>query len=371
MSHKIFAFLVSVALASPAIAQVDTGTITGRVTDPSGSVIPNVQITVVQAATNFNFQTTTNADGIYRVQSLQPGVYELTYEAAGFKRLVQSNITLRTGDVLPVDVSLDIGSTTESIKVSAQGTLLETETSSTGTVTEGDTLYKLPMYQRYVNSALNLVPGMSMNGYAYGGSLSGYAVNGQRPTGTAMFEDGVLGNHPQSSTGTDIKPIENSVEEVKVLTGTLPAEYGHSTGGVVSVVKKSGTNDLHGMAADYGRTRSMTHRQFFNQYKTSQPQPGAPDGVPAWFMQPDASVSGPIVIPKLYNGRNKTFFFFGYQKLIEKKSAAMVGQTPTPAELGGDFSFGGLGNTLYDPLTTRQLANGAWTRDPFPANRFH
>jgi hypothetical protein len=143
MSRKTLVLFVGSALITAAIAQVDTGTITGRVTDPSGSVIPNVQITVVQAATNFNFQTATNADGTYRVQSLQPGVYELTYEATGFKRLVQSNVTLRTGDVLPVDVSLDIGSTTESIKVSAESTLLETETSSTGTVIRiGDRLRK-------------------------------------------------------------------------------------------------------------------------------------------------------------------------------------------------------------------------------------
>jgi hypothetical protein len=274
LRHQHRLLLLALSLVCSAVAQIDTATITGRVTDPSGSIVPNVQITVVQNGTNFNFQTVTNAEGIYRIQSLQPGTYEITYQAPGFKQLVRSNITLRTGDVLPVDVSLEVGTTTESIKVSAQSTLLETETSSTGTVTEGDTLYKLPMYQRYVNSALNLVPGVSMNGYGYGGSLGGYAVNGQCPTGTAMFEDGVLGNHPQSSTGTDIKPIENSVEEVKVLTGTLPAEYGHSTGGVISVVKKSGSNEFHGMAANYGRTRNMTHRQFFNQYKTSQPSLG-------------------------------------------------------------------------------------------------
>jgi len=224
LSRQISILLCAFTFCGCALAQVDTATITGRVTDPSGSVIPNVQITVVQTTTNFSFQTVTNGDGIYRVQSLQPGAYQITYQAQGFKQLVRSNINLRTGDVLPEDVSLEVGTTTETVKVSAQGTLLETETSSTGTVTEGDTLYKLPMYQRYVNSSLNLVPGMTMSGYAYGGSLGGYAVNGQRPTGTAMFEDGVLGNHPQSSTGTDVKPVENSVEDVNVLAGTLPAE---------------------------------------------------------------------------------------------------------------------------------------------------
>src|SRR5258708_16478519 len=111
------------------------------------------------------------------------------------------------------------------------------------------------------------------------------------------------------------------------------------------------------MAADLGRTRNMTHRQFFNQFKPSDRQPGAPNGVPAWFMQPDASVSGPVFLPHLYDGRNKTFLFFGYQKLIEKKSAAFTSQTPTPDSLAGDFTFGGLGQQRYDPLTTRQLSD--------------
>ena len=205
--------------------------------------------------------------------------------------------------------------------------------------------------------------------------LSAYTVNGQRNTGTAMFEDGMFGVDPWAANLNIIKPIENSTEEVKMLTGTLPAEYGHSASGVISTVKKSGTNEIHGMAADYGRTRRMTHRQFFNSFTTAQPQPGNPNGVPAWFMQPDANVGGPIVIPKLYNGRNKTFFFFGYQKLIEKKTQSIVSQTPTPDMLHGDFTFGGIGQALYDPLTTRQLSDGTWTRDPFPTkvipqNRF-
>src|SRR5689334_16223872 len=291
-------------------AQLNTGTITGSVTDPSGAAVANVKVSAVQVDTNFESHATTNAEGLYRIQSLQPGAYRLSFEAAGFKRFVQSGVDLNVGVVLPVNVKLDVGQLTESVQVSAQGTLLETETSATGSLTEGETLYKMPLYQRYVLNSLNLNPGMTMNGYAYGGSLGGFNVAGQRSTGTAVFEDGAFSNDPQSSSGSDIKPVENSVDEVRVFTGTLPAEYGHTTGGVVTVVKKGGTNSLHGMAADLGRTRMMTHRQFFNLFKTSDPQPGAPNGVPAWFMQPDASVSGPVVLPNLYNGRNKTFFFF-------------------------------------------------------------
>ena len=359
-------FLAS--LGFQASAQIGTATITGTVTDPSGAAVAGVKVLVVETSMNFESRSETNADGLFRVQSLQPGTYDVTFEGAGFKRLVQSGLLLKVGDVLPVDAVLQLGQLTEQVEVSSKGTLLETETSSTNTVTEGETLYKMPLYQRYVLNTLNLSPGVTMNGYAYGGSLGGFNIAGQRSTGTTVFEDGVFGNDPQESTGTDIKPVENSVDEIQVITGTLPAEYGHTTGGVVSVVKKSGTNEFHGTASDLGRTRSMTHRQFFNFYKTSDPQPGSPNGVPAWFMQLDASLSGPISIPKVYNGKNKSFFFFGYQKLIEKKSAAFTSQTPTPAELNGDFTFGGIGQQLYDPSTTR-LVNGAWVRDRIPGNK--
>ena len=355
------------ALAVGAFAQVDTATITGRVSDPTGATVGGVQIKVVQIETNFQFAAVTNPEGIYRVQSLIPGTYQVTFEAAGFKRVVQANISLHTGDVLAVNATLEVGNVSESIQVTAQSTLLQTETSSTGTVSLGDTLYKMPLFQRSITNSMALAPGLSVKTDGGTAGLSAYTVNGQRNTGTAMFEDGMFGVDPLASALAIIKPIENSVEEVKMLTGTLPAEYGHSSSGVISTVKKSGTNELHGMASDYGRTRRMTHRQFFNLYTAAQPQPGNPNGVPSWFMQPDANVGGPIVIPKLYNGRNKTFFFFGYQKLIEKKTQAYTSQTPSPDMLNGDFTFGGLGQQLYDPLTTSQNPDGTWRpRTVFP-----
>ncbi len=369
LSTALAAMTLFASFGFQASAQVSTAAVTGTVLDPSGAPVAGVKVSIVETSTNFVARSETNSDGIYRAASLQPGTYNVSFEAPGFKTIVQSGLRLKVGDVMPVNAALEIGQLSEKVEVSAHGALLETETSSVNTVTEGETLYKMPLYQRYVLNTLNLSPGVTMNGYAYGGSLGGFNVAGQRSTGTTVFEDGVFGNDPQSSTGTDIKPVENSVEEVQVVTGTLPAEYGHTTGGVVTVAKRSGTNDFHGTASDLGRTRRMTHRQFFNLYRTSDPQPGAPNGVPGWFMQLDASLSGPISIPKLYNGKNKSFFFFGYQKLIEKKSTAYTSQTPTPAELTGDFTFGGIGQQLYDPSTTRRLPNGNWTRDPIPGNR--
>src|SRR5260370_38579982 len=110
----------------------------------------------------------------------------------------------------------------------------------------------------------------------------------------------------------------------------------------------------------------MQHRLFLDRVRTSDPQPGNPHGVPTWFMDPEANVSGPIVLPKLYSGRNKTFFFFGYQKLIEKKSAQVLVNAPTEAMKAGDVSYGGVGQPIYDPLPTRQHPAGTLSRDPFP-----
>jgi len=358
-------FLTGLGLA---VAQIGTSTITGRVTDSSGAVIPGAAVQIVQTATNFTNNAITNDEGIYRVPSLQPGVYRITFEAQGFKRLVRDAVELRTGDTLAVDAALQVGNVTESVEVTGATPLLETETSATGSVVSGNVLYDMPLYQRYINSTLNLVPGMSTGGYAYGGSLGSYHLAGQRNGAIGIFEDGVNGNDQMGGTET-IKPIQNAVAEVKVLTTVPPAEYGHSAGGVISVVKKSGTNSLHGMASWYGRTRMMQHRLFYDKLRTSQASPGRPNGLPTFFMMPDANVGGPVYIPKVYDGRNKTFFFFGYQRLHEKKVAQVDATTPTAAMKAGNFNFPGVSaNPIFDPATTRRLANGNWARDPFPGN---
>ena len=294
------------------------------------------------------------------MQSLQPGKYKITFELQGFKKLVRDNVDLRVGDTLAVDAQLQVGEIGESIEVTAQTQLLETETSASGAVVEGEFLYKMPLYQRYINSTLNIIPGMTSGGYAYGGDLGAYHLAGQRNGAIGVFEDGVVGNDQMGGTGT-IKPIQNSTEEVKVLTTALPAEYGHSAGGVINVVKKTGTNAWHGLASYYGRFRPMQHRLYFDRLRTSEPTPTNPEGVPTYFMMPDANVSGPIK-------KDKTFFFFGYQRLHEKKVAQDRAGMPTPAMKAGNFTMGGNGNPIYDPATTRQLADGTWVRDPFPGN---
>jgi Carboxypeptidase regulatory-like domain/TonB dependent receptor len=355
------------ATAAISLAQIGTSTITGRVTDSSGAVIPGVNVSIVQKATNFTSNVVTNSEGIYRVPSLIPGSYRVSFEASGFKRVVNDDVELRTGDTLAVDAAMQVGQITESVEVTSAAPLLETETSSTRTVMSGEVLYEMPLYQRYINTTMNLTPGMSQGGYAYGGSLGSYHLAGQRSGAIGIFEDGVVGASAQGGVDT-IKPLQNSVAEVNVITTVPPAEYGHSAGGVISVVKKSGTNELHGMASWYGRTRIMQHRRYFDRARTTSPVPGKPDGLESFFMQPDGNLGGPVVIPKLYNGRDKTFFFVGYQRLHEKKYAQVFTSVPDLDMRQGLFNFRGA-NPIYDPATTRRLPDGTWTRDPFPDGR--
>lgn len=366
---SVLGILSVLAGTVPGWAQIGTSTITGRVVDPSGSTVPGVGVTVLNTATNFASTTKTNDEGLYRVLSLQPGLYRITFEAKGFSKVLRDNVELRTGDVLAVDATLAVGSVAETVEVSGSNVLLETETSSTGSLVSGKVLYDMPLYQRYVNSTLNIVPGLTTGGYAWGGGLGNYNIAGQRATTTGLFEDGVNANDQLNGTSA-IRTIQNSVAEVKVVTTVPPAEYGHSAGGVLSVVKKSGTNELHGMGSFYGRTRRMQHRLYFDRLRDSQPRATRPNGFPAFFMMPDANLSGPVVIPKLYNGKNKTFFFFGYQRLHEKKVAQVQATTPTLAMKQGDFNFPGVAspNPIFDPATTR-LVNGQWARDMFPGNR--
>src|SRR5262245_53020015 len=353
-------------LSCVGLAQVGTSTITGRVTDPTGAVAPNVNVSVTHKPTNFAYSAVTNTEGIYRVGSLQPGPYRVTFEAPGFKKGLRDDVELRTGDVLAVDMVMQVGQVNESVNVEGVAQLLQTETSSTGTVMTGNVLYEMPLYQRYVNSTLNLVPGMSSGGFAYGGDLGSYHLAGQRTGSIGIFEDGVTANDTGAAT---MKPLQNSVAEVNVITTVAPAEYGGGGGGVISVVKKSGTNELHGMASWFGRTRMMQHRRYFDTKRTSEAFPGRPNGLPVFFMMPDANLGGPIYLPKVYDGRNKTFFFFGYQRLHEKKVAQIFQTVPTPEMRRGIFSFPGVAtNAIYDPATTRRNPDGTWARDIFPNN---
>ena len=357
----------------PLWAQIDNGNITGRVTDPSGAVIAGAQVTLTQTDMNFETKAVTNEDGIYRALNLRPGPYRVTVVATGFKKLVTEHIDLRINSTLAVDGKLEVGTINESVDVQGNSQMLDTETSSSGTTMPGDFFYALPNYQRHASAVLFFTPGVTFASNADTKGLGSFSsLDGIGSGQIGYFEDGVLATMEGRNTDNS-ETVDNSIEDMKIFTSAMPAEYGHTAGVGVSIVKKSGANEIHGTASEQFRTRSMQERKFFDQYRLSQVQPGYSIKPPPLIVQnPDASFSGPVYIPKIYNGKNKTFFFYGMQMLIEKQGKQLTATVPTPAMLGGNFQFAGSGvtpNVIYDPETTAGTVGGSnWTRSPFPSN---
>ena len=239
----LLALLLGMVLtAVPGNAQTGQGVITGLVTDVSGATIPGVAISAVNQDTNFTYNAIATEEGIYRIPYMNPGLYRISFSRPGFKALVQSGIQVRSTETARLDVTMAVGEVVERVEVSAGAALLETETSSTGHLVTGKQLNTLPTPQMKIESMLFFVSGVTSqrgNGHAVGGRTRAFQ----------MTNDGVLGTTPgtgQLATARNVSTSPHNMEEVKVLTTALPAEYGHSGGGVMSITYKSGTNQFHG-----------------------------------------------------------------------------------------------------------------------------
>src|SRR5689334_15587640 len=300
-----------VLFAAVTVWAQDTAVLTGTVTDGTGAMVAGAQVTAINIATNFETSTVTNSEGLYRMPFLRPGMYRVRITAPGFKSFVRENVELRVGATLPINGVMELGAVAESVQVSAAAPLLETETSTSGTVVTGEFFERMPLYQRHPRAVLYLTPGVNASGLAYAGSLSGFSINGGSTSNIGYFEDGMYGVQPSGTNTTDT--ILSTIEEAKVLTTVLPAEYGHSAGGAIVIVKKSGTNQLHGGAGLLFREGPMQHRRFMQAARFEQ------TGNSLHFYQPDFNLGGPVIIPKLYDGRNKTFFMFANQYLMERQ----------------------------------------------------
>ncbi len=350
-------------LASSVLAQsTGTATLVGNVTDPTGATVAGAKITVLNTGSGFLSESTTKNDGSYYVPNLNPGAYRLTIETSGFKKYVQDGITLRTNESPRIDVTMEIGTLSDTINVKASTPLLETETSSTGQIMDGETVVKLPVMQKGIKRMTLYMPGVNV--------INGLHGVGQRERSMGVTLDGVSGKEPVRGAVNDDQRIMTGtldmIQEFKMWNTGLPAEFGHSGGGVLSATYKSGTNSFHGSMEDRYLNGKLVHRQYFDQLKRCDV--GLPCN-PWSYHEMSATAGGPLIIPKIYNGRDKTFFFFGFQRHHEKVSETAFTNVPTAEMLNGDFSLGGRGFQLYDPASTRQDATGKWIRDPFPGNR--
>ncbi|MDQ2839624.1 MAG: carboxypeptidase regulatory-like domain-containing protein [Acidobacteriota bacterium] len=347
------ALVISLALATneTALGQAATGNIIGHVTDSSGAAIAEAAVTATNVEKGQAFHTVTDAEGLFRFFYLAPATYTITFEHAGFASLVRPGIVLQSNESPSLDVQLSIGNVLQKIEVTASTPLLEADTSTTGSVLEGREMNKLPIMQRYTWMTMYLMPGVT--------SMNGFHIDGQRDRGIGYTMDGISGTNPGIggvSTNTIMSTTQNAIQEVKLSSTVLPAEYGHSAGGMLSATYKSGTNDLHFEGEDRYVNNEMLHRAYFNL-----------GNAPFGYHEISSLVTGPVLFPKIYNGKNKTFFLFGWSMHHEKYNQSAFASVPTPDELNGDFTFGEKGYPIYDPATIRQV-NGKYVSTPFSGN---
>ena len=348
------------------LAQLVTASLEGTVFDPAGAVVPGAKVRVVNNSTNLEMRAVADSDGRFSFPSLPPGgPYSVTVEAAGFSTEEMAGITLAVNQAVRIDVKLRVGSATETVKVTAEAPLVESTTAAMGQVINTQSIVNLPLNQRNAYSLVFLAPGVTgsvTNQY----NSSNISINGGRPGSTDILVDGIPSSPSLANPieGFAVFPSVDSVQEFKVQTNTYSAEFGRSGSGIINLIYKSGTNQFHGSVFEFLRNSDLDANGFFANR----------NGVPlANFKrnQFGASLGGPVDIPKLYHGRDKTFFFFAYEGLRQGSANNLNTTVPTAAQRTGDFSktlnAAGQLVVIYDPTTTVPAGSG-FTRSAFPGN---
>jgi Carboxypeptidase regulatory-like domain/TonB-dependent Receptor Plug Domain len=347
-------------------AQSSDAVLVGIVTDAQGSVIPGASVSAINTATGVSRDVVTNDAGAYRIGPLVPGAYEVRTSMTGFKSKVQSNIVLQTGAVLKIDMSLEIGDVSERIEVTAVAPMLQTQETSVGGVVTTQQLERIPVNGRNYTRLLVLMPGTSDVQRSQGrGGLSGaqmVSINGQRTQDNNYTLDGVDNNMMFMNSPGGSPPMD-AVQEFRVATGNS-AEYGRSAGANVNLAIKSGTRDLHGSAYWYVRNDKFDANEFFaNRQGRGK--------VPFRQNQYGIAVGGPVVLPKIYNGRDSTFWFLSWEGFRWRRGQTAQSSVPLPEMRNGDFSSLLRLPTpvrIYDPLTGTSDSAGRIIRQPFPNN---
>jgi hypothetical protein len=369
-SHAWPAFLGCLMVAFIAVlvpslrAQTFYGSIVGIVTDSSGSVLTAAAVTVTNTGTAEHRSVQTDSNGSYQFVNLVPGNYRIEIESTGFKRFRRDSILVEVQSTVRVDVTMQVGEVNQEVVVTAETTLLETDTSALGQVIESRAVQELPLNGRNVMNLIALVPGVVPQGQTQGNPATNnvngwgnYQIGGSIANQSAEYIDGAPLNVNYAHLPALI-PAQDAVQEFRVQTNSLGPEFGDSSGGVVSLTTKSGSNAFHGTLYEFLRNKVLNGNGFFsNEYAQARPA----------FTQNQygASLGGPVI-------KNKTFFFFNWENFALRQGNSYVSVVPTPAERVGDFS--GAGVPIYDALTTcgaqgtPDCAAGQPTRQAFPGN---
>jgi hypothetical protein len=341
------------------------GEVTGQVTDSSGAVIAGAAVTVTSTTTNASRTALSNAAGVYVFPSLPPGIYNLKVEKPGFKTTASSNVEVQVQQTVRLDLSLTVGQVSESIEVSASATQLQAENATVGTVIDNKRIVELPLngrnYLQLVSLSPNVTtisPSAGQAGSRQGGDRAGQslAVAGQRTMYNHFTLDGVENTDPNFNTYV-ILPSIDALQEFKVQTGVYPAEFGRNAT-QINVLTKAGGNQYHGTLFEFLRNDKLDAKNY--AFTTARPPKD-----PFKWNQYGGTFSGPVLIPKLFNGKDKLFFMANYEAFRQRRSVQAIYTVPTIPMLGGDFSAG-LTNPIFDPATRKVGADGNVTATLFP-----
>jgi hypothetical protein len=347
-----------------AAAQDFRGALAGRISDTSGGRLPGVTVTATNTATNVASTTTTNTEGDFTIPFLIPGVYTVTAELSGFKKLVREGIEVRIGDRIGLDLSMDVGTMEETVSVTAESPLLDTLTGSTGQVIDSKRLSQMPLSDGNPFVLARLAPGVAYTGdLKFSRPFDNGGTSGIAAEGAAGGNEFTLDGSPNMANGRRVAfvPPAGAVQEFKVETASFDASDGHTAGATVNVTLKSGTNQLSGSGYTYYRSDQLAATDFFVN-KTGGEKPSLK------YKRPGFTVGGPLVVPGLYDGHDRTFFFGAVEWLYDQFPEPLPQTVPSEAMRNGDFSALLAQRILiYDPLTAQQVG-GRVVRQPFPGN---
>lgn len=372
---SLLTLLVTVAQM---FAQDARGTLLGQVTDASGSGVPSAQVRIVNTATGVTASAATNESGRYFLPYLAGGTYTVSVEQSGFKKFIREGVQIRIGDSVELNIALEIGNVSESVQVTAETPLLGTTDSSLGQVVDERRVTELPLFAGNAMDLVHLAPG-TVNGTdlrlrkaPFNNAPSQFSTDGSGNYQNEFTIDGVSNTYSDGeSPRVAFSPPQTAIGEFKVQTSSFDASTGHTLGSVVNVSTKSGTNELHGEAHWWLRNSAFDAPTIF-QNRTGSKLPVYQDNRYGF------SAGAPVIIPKLYNGKNKTFWFYAFEANKFGDPQNFINTVPTERMRRGDLSeLLALGTPdasgrnpyqIYDPLTTTALPNGTFQRQPFPGN---
>ena len=358
-------------LAASAFSQDTRGTISGTVTDPSGAAIAGAKLTALNTLTNVSFNGSSSTDGTYTIPYLPQGLYTVTAEVSGFKKLIRQGIELRISERLTLDLRLEIGTTQESVNITAEAPLLELSTATSGQVIDRRRITELPLGEGNPLTLVQLAPGIVVTGGFTSNSAlsnsgpSNFEVNGS-PGGNEFTLDGspnTADRQGQGAARVGLQPPTDAVEEFKVVTAGFDAQQGRTAGGSVDVSVRAGTNQFHGTLYEFVRNDKLSANSFFLN-RDGTPRPARR------YNRFGGTIGGPITVPKIYRGKDRTFFFVSYERIRPITPNLETLTVPYEDFRRGDFSS--LLNRatplyVYDPRTAR-VDGARVVRDPIQCN---